>query len=197
MTKRNRVSRALLLTSHNVPSGAHWTSFHARLCLAQMEQQKTPGQEGARQGRLGPGLMRWVLLLGVTDELGYCAAASKRKAELIALLTQIALKGPAWLCYSCSCFCSSPLILSQMRYASQLSTKFSSALRPLEPVRMVFLTLYSGARLLWVSFSKVCSRRWTLEETRTHIRFHLSPGVSKWGLRVALDTESGTCVNPL
>ncbi len=67
----------------------------------------------------------------------------QRKAELIALLTQIALKGRSWR--SCSCFAASASVDTiPNAVRSQLSTKFFSALRLLNLVRMVFRLLVLG-----------------------------------------------------
>ena len=101
--------------------------------VAQMEQrEKFLGQEGARLGRLGlkaseVGLIPLVVAI---DELGalVASAQAKEKAELVALLTQIALKGRSSgvILVVASQFASVDTIPNAVR--SQLSTKFFSAL---------------------------------------------------------------------
>ncbi len=80
--------------------------------------------------------------------LGLQASAQAKKAELIAFAYSDSLKrSPQVALFFVGCFCSSPaLILSQCGKVKQLSTKFFSALRLAELVRMVFLTSVSGAR---------------------------------------------------
>lgn len=119
--------------------------------VAQMEQREAfLGKEGARQQRLGlkaseVGLTPLVVAI---DELGalVASAQAKEKAELIALLTQIALKGRSSgvILVVASQFASVDTIPNAVR--SQLSTKILLGSAPAELVRMVFPTASAGAR---------------------------------------------------
>ena len=119
--------------------------------VAQMQQREDfLGKEGARQGRLGlkasdVGLTPLVVAI---DELGalVASAQAKEKAELIALLTQIALKGRSSgvILVVASQFASVDTIPNAVR--SQLSTKILLGGAPAELVRMVFPTASPGAR---------------------------------------------------
>lgn len=119
--------------------------------VAQMEQREDfLGKEGARQGRLGlkaseVGLIPLVVAI---DELGalVASAGTKEKAQLVALLTQIALKGRSSgvILVVASQFASVDTIPNAVR--SQLSTKILLGSAPAELVRMVFPTSSSGAR---------------------------------------------------
>lgn len=119
--------------------------------VAQMEQREDfLGKEGARQGRLGlkaseVGLTPLVVAI---DELGaiVASAQAKEKAELVALLTQIALKGRSSgvILVVASQFASVDTIPNAVR--SQLSTKILLGSAPAELVRMVFPTASPGAR---------------------------------------------------
>ena len=119
--------------------------------VAQMEQREAfLGKEGARQQRLGlkasdVGLTPLVVAI---DELGalVASALAKEKAVLIALLTQIALKGRSSgvILVVASQFASVDTIPNAVR--SQLSTKILLGGAPAELVRMVFPTASPGAR---------------------------------------------------
>lgn len=119
--------------------------------VAQMEQREAfLGKEGARQQRLGlkaseVGLTPLVVAI---DELGalVASAQAKEKAELFALLTQIALKGRSSgvILVVASQFASVDTIPNAVR--SQLSTKILLGSAPAELVRMVFPTASPGAR---------------------------------------------------
>lgn len=119
--------------------------------VAQMEQREDfLGQEGARQGRLGlkaseVGLTPLVVAI---DELGalVASAGAKEKAQLVAFLTQIALKGRSSgvILVVASQFASVDTIPNAVR--SQLSTKILLGSAPAELVRMVFPTSSPGAR---------------------------------------------------
>lgn len=119
--------------------------------VAQMEQREAfLGKEGARQQRLGlkaseVGLTPLVVAI---DELGaiVASAEAKEKAKLIALLTQIALKGRSSgvILVVASQFASVDTIPNAVR--SQLSTKILLGGAPAELVRMVFPTASPGAR---------------------------------------------------
>ena len=119
--------------------------------VAQMEQREDfLGREGARQGRLGlkaseVGLTPLVVAI---DELGalVASAGTKEKAQLVALLTQIALKGRSSgvILVVASQFASVDTIPNAVR--SQLSTKILLGSAPAELVRMVFPTASPGAR---------------------------------------------------
>lgn len=119
--------------------------------VAQMEQREDfLGKEGARQQRLGlkasdVGLTPLVVAI---DELGalVASAQAKEKAELLALLTQIALKGRSSgvILVVASQFASVDTIPNAVR--SQLSTKILLGGAPAELVRMVFPTASPGAR---------------------------------------------------
>ena len=119
--------------------------------VAQMEQREDfLGKEGARQGRLGlkaseVGLIPLVVAI---DELGalVASAGTKEKAQLVALLTQIALKGRSSgvILVVASQFASVDTIPNAVR--SQLSTKILLGGAPAELVRMVFPTASPGAR---------------------------------------------------
>lgn len=119
--------------------------------VAQMEQREAfLGQEGARQGRLGlkASEVGLVPLVVAIDELGalVASAQAKEKAELVALLTQIALKGRSSgvILVVASQFASVDTIPNAVR--SQLSTKILLGGAPAELVRMVFPTASPGAR---------------------------------------------------
>ena len=119
--------------------------------VAQMEQREDfLGKEGARQQRLGlkasdVGLTPLVVAI---DELGalVASAQAKEKAELFALLTQIALKGRSSgvILVVASQFASVDTIPNAVR--SQLSIKILLGGAPAELVRMVFPTASPGAR---------------------------------------------------
>lgn len=119
--------------------------------VAQMEQREDfLGKEGGRQQRLGlkasdVGLTPLVVAI---DELGalVASAQAKEKAELFALLTQIALKGRSSgvILVVASQFASVDTIPNAVR--SQLSTKILLGGAPAELVRMVFPTASPGAR---------------------------------------------------
>lgn len=119
--------------------------------VAQMEQREDfLGKEGALRKRLGlkasdVGLTPLVVAI---DELGaiVASAQAKEKAELIALLTQIALKGRSSgvILVVASQFASVDTIPNAVR--SQLSTKILLGSAPAELVRMVFPTASPGAR---------------------------------------------------
>ena len=119
--------------------------------VAQMEQrEELLGREGALRKRLGlkaseVGLTPLVVAI---DELGaiVASAQAKEKAELIALLTQIALKGRSSgvILVVASQFASVDTIPNAVR--SQLSTKILLGSAPAELVRMVFPTASPGAR---------------------------------------------------
>lgn len=119
--------------------------------VAQMEEREAfLGKEGARRQRLGlkaseVGLTPLVVAI---DELGaiVASAQAKEKAELIALLTQIALKGRSSgvILVVASQFASVDTIPNAVR--SQLSTKILLGGAPAELVRMVFPTASPGAR---------------------------------------------------
>ena len=119
--------------------------------VAQMEQREAfLGKEGASQQRLGlkasdVGLTPLVVAI---DELGaiVASAQAKEKAQLIALLTQIALKGRSSgvILVVASQFASVDTIPNAVR--SQLSTKILLGSAPAELVRMVFPTASPGAR---------------------------------------------------
>lgn len=119
--------------------------------VAQMEQREAfLGKEGARQQRLGlkasdVGLTPLVVAI---DELGaiVASAQAKEKAQLFALLTQIALKGRSSgvILVVASQFASVDTIPNAVR--SQLSTKILLGGAPAELVRMVFPTASPGAR---------------------------------------------------
>ena len=119
--------------------------------VAQMEQREDfLGKEGALRKRLGlkaseVGLTPLVVAI---DELGaiVASAQAKEKAELVALLTQIALKGRSSgvILVVASQFASVDTIPNAVR--SQLSTKILLGGAPAELVRMVFPTASPGAR---------------------------------------------------
>ena len=119
--------------------------------VAQMEQrEELLGREGALRKRLGlkaseVGLTPLVVAI---DELGaiVASAQAKEKAQLIALLTQIALKGRSSgvILVVASQFASVDTIPNAVR--SQLSTKILLGGAPAELVRMVFPTASPGAR---------------------------------------------------
>ena len=119
--------------------------------VAQMEQrEELLGREGALRKRLGlkaseVGLTPLVVAI---DELGaiVASAQAKEKAELVALLTQIALKGRSSgvILVVASQFASVDTIPNAVR--SQLSTKILLGSAPAELVRMVFPTASPGAR---------------------------------------------------
>jgi hypothetical protein len=119
--------------------------------VAQMEQREDfLGKEGARQGRLGlkASEVGLVPLVVAIDELGalVASAGTKEKAQLVALLTQIALKGRSSgvILVVASQFASVDTIPNAVR--SQLSTKILLGSAPAELVRMVFPTASPGAR---------------------------------------------------
>lgn len=165
--------------------------------VAQMEQREAfLGKEGARQQRLGlkaseVGLTPLVVAI---DELGalVASAQAKEKAELIALLTQIALKGRSSgvILVVASQFASVDTIPNAVR--SQLSTKILLGGAPAELVRMVFPTASPGARSArqFEGFVYVDGQRGR-EPSRYQVpALGKLENVSKWGgFVVALDTE--------
>lgn len=165
--------------------------------VAQMEQREAfLGKEGARQQRLGlkaseVGLTPLVVAI---DELGalVASAQAKEKAELIALLTQIALKGRSSgvILVVASQFASVDTIPNAVR--SQLSTKILLGGAPAELVRMVFPTASPGARSArqFEGFVYVDGQRGR-EPSRYQVpSLGKLENVSKWGgFVVALDTE--------
>lgn len=165
--------------------------------VAQMEQREDfLGKEGARQQRLGlkaseVGLTPLVVAI---DELGalVASAQAKEKAELIALLTQIALKGRSSgvILVVASQFASVDTIPNAVR--SQLSTKILLGGAPAELVRMVFPTASPGARSArqFEGFVYVDGQRGR-EPSRYQVpSLGKLENVSKWGgFVVALDTE--------
>lgn len=165
--------------------------------VAQMEQREDfLGKEGARQGRLGlkaseVGLIPLVVAI---DELGaiVASAQAKEKAELIALLTQIALKGRSSgvILVVASQFASVDTIPNAVR--SQLSTKILLGSAPAELVRMVFPTASPGARSArqFEGFVYIDGQRGR-EPSRYQVpALGKLENVSKWGgFVVALDTE--------
>ncbi len=127
------------------------------------------------------------------------ASASKRKAELIALLTQIALKGRSSgvLVVARS---SPALILTRKCGKVTTSRQNSSRPAPAELVRMVF-PISSLGSLPARQFGRLCLCRWTARKrTRT---LSCSIFSENWkmflngGFVVAFDCQKGTCVNPL
>jgi hypothetical protein len=165
--------------------------------VAQMEQREAfLGKEGARQQRLGlkasdVGLTPLVVAI---DELGaiVASAQAKEKAQLIALLTQIALKGRSSgvILVVASQFASVDTIPNAVR--SQLSTKILLGSAPAELVRMVFPTASPGARSArqfegFVYIDGQLGR----EPSRYQVpALGKLENVSKWGgFVVALDTE--------
>lgn len=165
--------------------------------VAQMEQREAfLGKEGARQQRLGlkasdVGLTPLVVAI---DELGalVASAQAKEKAELIALLTQIALKGRSSgvILVVASQFASVDTIPNAVR--SQLSTKILLGSAPAELVRMVFPTASPGARSArqFEGFVYIDGQRGR-EPSRYQVpALGKLENVSKWGgFVVALDTE--------
>lgn len=165
--------------------------------VAQMEQREDfLGKEGARQQRLGlkaseVGLTPLVVAI---DELGalVASAQAKEKAELIALLTQIALKGRSSgvILVVASQFASVDTIPNAVR--SQLSTKILLGGAPAELVRMVFPTASPGARSArqFEGFVYIDGQR-RREPSRYQVpALGKLENVSKWGgFVVALDTE--------
>lgn len=165
--------------------------------VAQMEQREAfLGEEGARQQRLGlkasdVGLTPLVVAI---DELGalVASAQAKEKAELIALLTQIALKGRSSgvILVVASQFASVDTIPNAVR--SQLSTKILLGSAPAELVRMVFPTASPGARSArqFEGFVYVDGQLGR-EPGRYQVpALGKLENVSKWGgFVVALDTE--------
>lgn len=165
--------------------------------VAQMEQREDfLGREGARQGRLGlkasdVGLTPLVVAI---DELGaiVASAQAKEKAQLIALLTQIALKGRSSgvILVVASQFASVDTIPNAVR--SQLSTKILLGSAPAELVRMVFPTSSPGARSArqFEGFVYVDGQLGR-EPGRYQVpALGKLENVSKWGgFVVALDTE--------
>lgn len=165
--------------------------------VAQMEQREAfLGKEGARQGRLGlkaseVGLTPLVVAI---DELGaiVASAQAKEKAQLIALLTQIALKGRSSgvILVVASQFASVDTIPNAVR--SQLSTKILLGGAPAELVRMVFPTASPGARSArqFEGFVYIDGQRGR-EPSRYQVpALGKLENVSKWGgFVVALDTE--------
>lgn len=165
--------------------------------VAQMEQREDfLGKEGARQQRLGlkaseVGLTPLVVAI---DELGalVASAQAKEKAELIALLTQIALKGRSSgvILVVASQFASVDTIPNAVR--SQLSTKILLGSAPAELVRMVFPTASAGARSArqFEGFVYVDGQRGR-EPSRYQVpALGKLENVSKWGgFVVASDTE--------
>lgn len=165
--------------------------------VAQMEQREDfLGKEGARQQRLGlkaseVGLTPLVVAI---DELGalVASAQAKEKAELFALLTQIALKGRSSgvILVVASQFASVDTIPNAVR--SQLSTKILLGSAPAELVRMVFPTASPGARSArqFEGFVYIDGQRGR-EPSRYQVpSLGKLENVSKWGgFVVALDTE--------
>lgn len=165
--------------------------------VAQMEQREAfLGEEGARQQRLGlkasdVGLTPLVVAI---DELGaiVASAQAKEKAQLIALLTQIALKGRSSgvILVVASQFASVDTIPNAVR--SQLSTKILLGGAPAELVRMVFPTASPGARSArqFEGFVYIDGQRGR-EPSRYQVpALGKLENVSKWGgFVVALDTE--------
>ena len=165
--------------------------------VAQMEQREDfLGKEGGRQQRLGlkaseVGLTPLVVAI---DELGalVASAQAKEKAELIALLTQIALKGRSSgvILVVASQFASVDTIPNAVR--SQLSTKILLGSAPAELVRMVFPTASPGARSArqFEGFVYIDGQRGR-EPSRYQVpALGKLENVSKWGgFVVALDTE--------
>lgn len=165
--------------------------------VAQMGQREDfLGKEGARQQRLGlkaseVGLTPLVVAI---DELGalVASAQAKEKAELIALLTQIALKGRSSgvILVVASQFASVDTIPNAVR--SQLSTKILLGGAPAELVRMVFPTASPGARSArqFEGFVYIDGQRGR-EPSRYQVpALGKLENVSKWGgFVVALDTE--------
>lgn len=165
--------------------------------VAQMEQREDfLGKEGSRQQRLGlkaseVGLTPLVVAI---DELGalVASAQAKEKAELIALLTQIALKGRSSgvILVVASQFASVDTIPNAVR--SQLSTKILLGGAPAELVRMVFPTASPGARSArqFEGFVYIDGQRGR-EPSRYQVpALGKLENVSKWGgFVVALDTE--------
>lgn len=165
--------------------------------VAQMEQREDfLGKEGARQGRLGlkasdVGLVPLVVAI---DELGalVASAQAKEKAELLALLTQIALKGRSSgvILVVASQFASVDTIPNAVR--SQLSTKILLGSAPAELVRMVFPTASPGARSArqFEGFVYIDGQRGR-EPSRYQVpALGKLENVSKWGgFVVAFDTE--------
>lgn len=165
--------------------------------VAQMEQREAfLGKEGARQQRLGlkasdVGLTPLVVAI---DELGaiVASAQAKEKAQLIALLTQIALKGRSSgvILVVASQFASVDTIPNAVR--SQLSTKILLGSAPAELVRMVFPTASPGARSArqFEGFVYIDGQRGR-EPSRYQVpALGKLENVSKWGgFVVALDTE--------
>lgn len=173
--------------------------------VAQMEQREDfLGKEGARQGRLGlkasdVGLTPLVVAI---DELGaiVASAQAKEKAQLVALLTQIALKGRSSgvILVVASQFASVDTIPNAVR--SQLSTKILLGSAPAELVRMVFPTASPGARSArqfegFVYIDGQLGR----EPGRYQVpALGKLADVSKWGgICHVLRHGKGTCVNPL
>ena len=165
--------------------------------VAQMEQREDfLGKEGARQQRLGLKASEVELtpLVVAIDELGalVASAQAKEKAELIALLTQIALKGRSSgvILVVASQFASVDTIPNAVR--SQLSTKILLGGAPAELVRMVFPTASPGARSArqFEGFVYVDGQRGR-EPSRYQVpSLGKLENVSKWGgFVVALDTE--------
>ena len=165
--------------------------------VAQMEQREAfLGKEGARRQRLGlkaseVGLTPLVVAI---DELGaiVASAQAKEKAQLIALLTQIALKGRSSgvILVVASQFASVDTIPNAVR--SQLSTKILLGGAPAELVRMVFPTASPGARSArqFEGFVYIDGQRGR-EPSRYQVpSLGKLENVSKWGgFVVALDTE--------
>ena len=165
--------------------------------VAQMEQREDfLGKEGARQQRLGlkaseVGLTPLVVAI---DELGalVASAQAKEKAELVALLTQIALKGRSSgvILVVASQFASVDTIPNAVR--SQLSTKILLGSAPAELVRMVFPTASPGARSArqFEGFVYIDGQRGR-EPSRYQVpALGKLENVSKWGgFVVAFDTE--------
>lgn len=165
--------------------------------VAQMEQREDfLGKEGARQQRLGlkaseVGLTPLVVAI---DELGalVASAQAKEKAELIALLTQIALKGRSSgvILVVASQFASVDTIPNAVR--SQLSTKILLGGAPAELVRMVFPTASPGARSArqFEGFVYIDGQRGSGPSRYQVPALGKLENVSKWGgFVVALDTE--------
>ena len=172
--------------------------------VAQMEQREDfLGKEGARQGRLGlkasdVGLTPLVVAI---DELGalVASAQAKEKAELIALLTQIALKGRSSgiILVVASQFASVDTIPNAVR--SQLSTKILLGGAPAELVRMVFPTASPGARSArqFEGFVYIDGQRGR-EPGRYQVpSLGKLENVSKWGALSRITTRKGHSCNHL
>lgn len=162
--------------------------------VAQMEQREAfLGKEGGRLGLKASDVGLTPLVVAI-DELGaiVASAQAKEKAQLIALLTQIALKGRSSgvILVVASQFASVDTIPNAVR--SQLSTKILLGSAPAELVRMVFPTSSPGARSARQFEGFVYIDGQLGREPRRYQVPALGKleNVSKWGgFVVALDTE--------